>query len=67
MREKEGFREQLERLDVKFPDRELIKLSEASRLLGMHRITLTEDKGFPKKRVKGRWMIPKVALARWLA
>lgn len=60
-REKEGFRDNLERLDAKYPDKELLSLSEAARYLGIHRETAT-------KLLNGKMLpgnkISKVTLAR---
>lgn len=60
-REKESFRDNLERLDAKYPDKELLSLSEAARYLGIHRETTA-------KLLKGKMLpgnkISKVALAR---
>ena len=65
-REKEGFREQLARLDEKFPGRECITLQEACDLLGFYRRTLLNDKTFPRKMIGTAYAIPMVGLARWL-
>ena len=60
-REKEGFRDNLARLDVKFPEQELLNISEVSRYLGVHRDTAT-------KLLKGKMLpgnkVSKVTLAR---
>lgn len=73
-REKENFREQLARLDELFPGREVITIVEASKLLGVYRATLLHDRTFPAKKIGetnkpmgGKYIVPKVALARWLA
>lgn len=73
-REKEGFRDQLVRLDELFPDRETLTLDEVSELLGVYRKTLLNDKTFPAKKVGvtksitgGKYIIPKVSLARWMS
>lgn len=73
-REKEGFRDQLERLDHIFPGKETLNIEEAATLLGVYRATLLHDKTFPVKKVGesqkkygGKYIISKVALARWLA
>ena len=65
-REKEGFREQLARLDEKFPGRECISLKESCTLLDCYRTTLLEDKTFPRKKMGSKYAIPLVSLARWL-
>ena len=73
-REKEGFRDQLVRLDELFPGRETLKLDEVAKLVGLDRRTLLKDKAFPAKKLGenlrelgGVYIVPKVALARWLA
>ena len=37
MREKEGFRDNLERIDAAFPGREMLNVSEVSRFTGLDR------------------------------
>lgn len=70
-KEKEGFREQLERLCELFPERETISMPEACKVVGLCRDTLLQDKTFPAKkpgnRRNGKIVVPLVALARWLA
>lgn len=74
-REKEGFREQLARLDELFPGKEILSMNEVCKMLRADRHTLLLDKTFPVKKVggtpgkefNGRYLIPKVGLARWLA
>lgn len=60
-REKEGYRDNLARLDAKYPDKELLNVSEVSRYLGVHRETAL-------KLLKGKMLpgnkISKVTLAR---
>ena len=71
-REKEGFREQLARLDEQFPGREAINIQEAIQLTGLDRRTLLSDQDFPARKMGskastgGKYMIPKVAFAKWL-
>lgn len=71
--EKDGFRENLARLDETFPGRESIKINEAADYLGVHRRTILKDRTFPAKktgsggRQGGVYLVPKVALARWLS
>lgn len=65
-REKEGFREQLQRLTELYPGREMITIQEASDLTGYHRRTLLKDKSFPRKMIGNRYSIPLVQLARWM-
>lgn len=71
--EKPGFREQLARLDEVFPGRETIKIADAAAYIGVYRGTLLGDKTFPARKVGGKskyggaYVVPKVALARWMA
>jgi len=66
-KEKECFREQMERLETQFPCREAITLDEACKLLNFDRRTLLKDKAFPTRKLCGRWIVPKVLLARYLS
>lgn len=60
-REKEGFRDNLVRLDEKFPDREIISLKDCARFLGIDTRTV-------KKRYKiTKAGVSKVQLARLLS
>ena len=60
-REKEGYRDNLARIDAAYPDKELLSLAEVSRYLGVHRETAG-------KLLKGKMLpgnkISKVTLAR---
>ena len=58
-REKEDFRDNLDRLEEKFPGREYISAKEAAEFLGLD--IRTVRKHFP---IKPRWGITKVALAK---
>lgn len=70
--EREGFRDQLERLDKLFAGREAVNIMEACAVTGLDRRTLLADKTFParkvgaKKKYGGKWMVGKVLLARWM-
>ncbi len=69
-REKEGFRDQLQRLMERYPGREVIYIQEAATLLGVCVRTLREDKTFPQKKTGGRTgkvLVPLVGLARWMS
>lgn len=71
--EKPGFRENLARLDEAYPGRETIKIADVAKYLGVYRGTLLGDKTFPAKKVGeqskygGSYVVPKVALARWMS
>lgn len=67
MREREGYRETLQFLKEQFPNKAAIGMSEASDLLGTHRQTLLSTKGFPFQKVGNKYLVPIVALARWLS
>ena len=60
-REKEGFRDNLERLNEKFPDKELLSRCDVADFLGIHRTTVARWFNFS---VHG--YISKVTLARAL-
>lgn len=66
MREKEHFRDELDRLSARFPDREAITLAEAAGVIGCHPKTLQRDAKFPKQRVRGKWVVSLVRLASYL-
>lgn len=74
-REKEGFREQLARLDELFPGKEVLSMNEVCAMLRTDRRTILRDKTFPAKKIggtggkefDGRYAVPKVGLARWMA
>lgn len=72
-REREGFREQLARLDERYPGREMLTIDEAAELVDIGRRFITEIDGFPllrvgctKKGSRGKYRVPKVGLARWM-
>ena len=66
-REKELFRDNLARLDEKFPGVELIPLLAVSGFLGLDPRTLKKRKDFPARKV-GRFIyVPKTSLASWLS
>jgi hypothetical protein len=69
-REKEGYREQLESLRQRFPDREAIDIKEAAKIIGVCDRTLMSNSAFPKKYANGRsgkYIVPLVGLARWMS
>lgn len=71
-KEREGFREQLARLDEKYPGKETLTMKEVHEVTGLHRDTLIKSDGFPLRKMGGSgrncgvYIVPKVALARWL-
>ena len=66
-KEKECFRDALERLTDRYPGKEAIPLKDASELVGACERTLKADKTFPARTVGGKYVVPLVPLARWLA
>ena len=67
MREKEHFRDELDRLSERFPGREAIELAEAADVLGCCYKTLQRDDKFPQIKIRGKWVVPLVRLASYLA
>ncbi len=66
-KEKELYRENLLRLDERFPNQELLPVRSAAEYLGLDVRTLLKLKNFPKKKTGRIWMVPKAGLASWLA
>lgn len=68
MREPNGYREQLENLSKRFPDKEFIGIADACAILGCDRRTLLSDRTFPVKRINGtrKYYIPITRLAWWM-
>ena len=66
-REKEMYRDNLERVTVAFPDRELIPLGEVARWLGVPQRKLQNDKTALIKKFGAKYYMSNVALARWLS
>lgn len=64
--ESADFRDNLKRLDAKFPG-EIIPLKEAAEYLNIDPRLLRNGKACDIKRVGDRFYIPKVALARWMS
>lgn len=67
-REPDGYREQLELLAERYPDKEVLSIQEVCKILGCGRHKLLADKTFPAKQIagKGRYYIPIAGLARWM-
>lgn len=67
-REKEAYRDNLERLMERFPGKEVLSFKEVSQFTGMGYYAL-KDSGIPFNRTKGRhgfYWITIASLARWL-
>ena len=72
MREKPGFRDQLQALMDRFPGRDVIDIKEAAELLGCCTRTLRENSTFPiikigNPRGHGPCKVSLVQLARWMS
>ena len=67
MREKEHFRDALDRLSARFPDREAITLDEAAAVLGCCTKTLWRDNKSPKQKIRGKWVVSLIKLANYLS
>ena len=58
---------QIEEIYEKIPGRPaLISLTTAARIVGRRKEFLLADGTFPVKRMGRRWLVPVVALARWI-
>lgn len=69
-REKLDFRDNLERLSERFPNREIIPLREVSAYLGCDSRMLLRDPAFPRRALgdqRKTYYVPLVGLARWLS
>ena len=66
-REKELFRDNLERVTQVFGDAELIPIKAAAEFLGCYYRTIQNQKDFPIKKVGNRVYTTKVGLAQWLS
>lgn len=66
-REKELFRDNLERVTEIFGEAELIPIQTVGKFLGCCHRTLQNQKGFPIKKVGKRIYVTKVGLAQWLS
>ena len=72
VREKPGFRDQLQALMDRYPGRDVINIQEAAQMLGVCARTLREDKSFPaikigSPRSNGPVRVSLVQLARWMS
>ena len=65
--EKELYREQLARLLMVFPGREVLTINEVCSFLHIDRRTLLRDKNNPAKKIAGKYVVPLVNLARYLS
>jgi excisionase family DNA binding protein len=67
MREKDGYRDTIERLSEKYPDKDVLTIAEVCEYLRIDRRTLLAKKDFPAKKIGSAYRIPIVSLALWLA
>lgn len=65
--EKPDFRDNMELLNDLYPGKAALTINEALKILPMSRDAIDHDETFPRVRKKGRIIIPKVGLARWLS
>lgn len=70
--EKPGYRAQLEVLNEMFPDKVALSAKEVAKVLGcdvktVYNAMITNKNPLPRKRIGGRVIITKSALANWLA
>ncbi|HWQ74506.1 MAG TPA: hypothetical protein VN441_04260 [Syntrophomonas sp.] len=67
-REPDGYREQLEYLTERYPDRDMLSIQEACKIFKCGRHKLLNDRTFPVKQFdgKGTYYIPIPGLARWM-
>lgn len=66
-REKADYRDNLAILSEMFPNRLALDIKETCELIGCHRETLMLDKTFPKQKINGKYLVPIVALSKWLS
>ena len=66
-REKELFRDNLERLRELFPDVEVLTMRETCKLLRIDPRTLLQDKKCPAKKIGNRYIVPIVRLASYMS
>ena len=66
-REKADFRDNLEMLRELYPGKVSITIKEACDLMHRDRRTLIRDRGFPAQLLGGQYIVPLVALAKYLS
>lgn len=66
-REKELFRDNLERLREVFPHTDVLTMDEACKYLRIDRRTLLQDRKNPAKKIAGKYVIPLINLASYLS
>lgn len=66
-REKEMYRENLERVMEYWPTQEMVRMKDVAMWLGVDIRTLQRDKTFPAKKIGGRYFVSVTALASWMS
>lgn len=66
-REKQDFHDNLNRVVMVFPNKEMIPLKDVAEWLGMNQRLLQKLKGFPVKKIQQRYYVTAVGLAKWLS
>lgn len=66
-REKQDFHDNLNRVVMVFPNKEMIPLKDVAEWLGMNQRLLQKLNGFPVKKIQQRYYVPAVGLAKWLS
>lgn len=66
-REKELYRDNLERLRELYPDKEVLTMGETCKLLRLDRRTLLQDRKCPAKKIGGKYIVPIVKLANYMS
>lgn len=66
-REKQDYHDNLNRVVMVFPNKEMIPLKDVAEWLGMNQRLLQKLNGFPVKKIQQRYYVPAVGLAKWLS
>ncbi len=67
MREKQGYRENLEMLSGLFPGKAMLSFKEACDAVGISTVSAYRDESFPKQRVGRNYKVSIANLARWMS
>lgn len=63
---KDGYHEHLAMLRERFPERDMVPVTQVAKCLHRDYRNLLRDKTFPVKQQGGRYMVSVVSLARWM-
>ena len=66
-REKQDYHDNLNRVVMVFPNKEMIPLKDVAEWLGMNQRLLQKLNGFPVKKIQQRYYVTAVGLAKWLS